>query len=146
MQIKNNYKLEWEIVSKYHIPIDKGMGVFNGDTGIIREINTYAETVTVEYDEHKRVTYPYAGLDELELAYAITVHKSQGSEYPAIIMPLLGVPKMLTYRNLFYTAVTRAKNCVTLLGSRDTIEQMINNAREQERYSGLQQRILEAAN
>ncbi|MBE5870268.1 MAG: ATP-dependent RecD-like DNA helicase [Lachnospiraceae bacterium] len=143
MQIRNNYKLEWEILSRYHIPIDKGVGVFNGDTGIIREINTYAETVTVEYDEHKRVTYPYSGLDELELAYAVTVHKSQGSEYPAVIMPLLGVPKMLTYRNLFYTAVTRAKNCVTLLGSKETIGQMIENGREQERYSGLKSRILE---
>lgn len=143
LQIKNNYKLEWEIVSRYNIPIDKGTGVFNGDTGVIREINTYAETVTVEYDEHKRVTYPYSGLDELELAYAITVHKSQGSEYPAVIMPLLGVPKLLTYRNLFYTAVTRAKNCVTLLGSKETIEQMTQNDKEQERYSGLRQRILE---
>lgn len=143
MQIKNNYKLEWEIVSRYHIPIDKGMGVFNGDTGIIREINTYAETVTVEYDEHKRVTYPYTGLDEVELAYAVTVHKSQGSEYPAVILPLLGVPKMLIYRNLFYTAVTRAKKCVTLIGSGQIVEQMIANAREMERYSGLRQRLME---
>lgn len=143
MQIKNNYKLEWEIVSKYQIPIDKGTGVFNGDTGVIREINTYAETVTVEYDEHKRVTYPYSGLDELELAYAITVHKSQGSEYPAVIMPLLGVPRMLMYRNLFYTAVTRARSCVTLLGSQETIEAIIQNDREQERFSGLVQRIRE---
>jgi len=143
MQIKNNYKLEWEIVSRYQIPIDKGVGVFNGDIGIIRQINTYAETVTVEFDDHKRVTYPYSGLDELELAYAITVHKSQGSEYPAVIMPLLGVPRMLAYRNLFYTAVTRAKNCVTLLGSVELIEQMIENTNEQMRYTGLRQRIAE---
>lgn len=141
MQIKNNYKIEWEILSKYHIPIDKGTGVFNGDTGKIVEINTYSETITVEYDEHKRVTYPYSGLDELELAYAITVHKSQGSEYPAVIMPLLGVPRMLQYRNLFYTAVTRAKNCVTLLGSKETIQEMIDNSKEQNRYSGFAKRI-----
>lgn len=143
MQMKNNYKIEWEILSKYNIPIDKGVGVFNGDTGIIKSINTYAETVTVEFEEHKQVTYPFQELDQLELAYAITVHKAQGSEYPAVVMPLLGVPKMLTYRNLFYTAVTRARKCVTLLGSKELVEAMIANGNEQKRYSGLKIRIQE---
>ena len=90
--------------------IDKGIGVFNGDMGIIKKINTYEETVTVEYDEKKQVKYPYNLLDELELAYAITIHKAQGSEYPAVIIPLLQGPRQLYYRNLLYTAVTRARN------------------------------------
>ena len=137
MQIRNNYKLEWEIVSKYNIPIDKGCGVFNGDIGIIRQINTYAETVTVEFDEHKRITYQAADLEDLELAYAITVHKSQGSEYPAVVMPVLGVPRMLKYRNLFYTGVTRAKEMVMLLGSKQEIAEMTQNEHEQKRYTGL---------
>ncbi len=107
MQIKNNYQIEWEIRGLYGIPVEKGVGVFNGDTGILREINTFAETVTVEFDERKFVEYSFKQLDELELAYAITIHKAQGSEYPAVIIPLLGGPKMLMNRNLLYTAVTR---------------------------------------
>lgn len=133
MQIKNNYQLEWEIVSKYGIAVDSGQGVFNGDVGIIKEINETAKTVVVEYDDMRRVTYPLNGLDEIELAYAITIHKSQGSEYPAVIMPLLSGPRMLFNRNLLYTGVTRAKSCVTILGSRDTVEQMIANENEQKR-------------
>lgn len=143
MQIKNNYQLEWEIVSKYGIAIDSGQGVFNGDVGIIKEINETAKTVVVEYDDLRRVTYPVNGLDEIELAYAITIHKSQGSEYPAVIMPLLTGPKMLFNRNLLYTGVTRAKSCVTILGSRETIKQMIANENEQKRYTGLKDRICE---
>ena len=143
MQIKNNYQLEWEIVSRYGIPIDSGQGVFNGDTGIIREINETAKTLIVEYDDMRRVTYPLSGLEEIELAYAITIHKSQGSEYPAVIMPLLTGPRMLFNRNLLYTGVTRAKNCVTILGSRDTVKQMIENASEQKRFTGLKDRICE---
>lgn len=143
MQIKNNYQLEWEIVSKYGIAIESGQGVFNGDVGVIREINETAKTVTVEYDDVRRVTYPISGLDEIELAYAITIHKSQGSEYPAVILPLLTGPRMLFNRNLLYTGVTRAKNCVTILGSRDTVRQMIANENEQKRYTGLQERICE---
>ncbi|MBQ8591702.1 MAG: ATP-dependent RecD-like DNA helicase [Lachnospiraceae bacterium] len=145
MQIKNNYQLEWEIVSRYGIPIDKGLGVFNGDMGTIREINDYAQTVVVEYDEHKQVTYAYGQLDELELAYAITIHKSQGSEYPAVIMPLLAGPKMLFNRNLLYTGVTRAKQCVTILGSSETVREMIANESEQKRFTGLCDRIREVA-
>ena len=118
MQIRNNYQLEWEIVSKYNIPIDRGMGVFNGDVGRVKEIREYAEQMVVEFEEGKKVTYPFSGLEELELAYAITIHKSQGSEYPAVIMPLLTGPRMLFNRNLLYTGVTRARNCVTILGRR----------------------------
>ncbi len=143
MQVKNNYQLEWEIVSKYGIPIDKGVGVFNGDMGIVREINQYAETLVVEYDECKKITYPFVQLDELELAYAITIHKSQGSEYPAVIIPILTGPRMLFNRNLLYTGVTRAKNCVTLLGSRNMISEMIANQSEQKRFTGLCNRLME---
>ncbi len=143
MQIKNNYQLEWEIVSRYGIPIDKGTGIFNGDIGIIRQINDYAHEVVVEFDEHRRVTYAYAQLDEIELAYAVTIHKSQGSEYPAVIMPLLTGPKMLFNRNLLYTGVTRAKNCVTILGSRRTVQEMVDNNYQNRRYTGLAELIRE---
>lgn len=143
MQIKNNYQLEWEVVSKYGIPIDKGTGIFNGDIGMILQINEYAHEVVVEYDEHRRVTYQYAQLDEIELAYAVTIHKSQGSEYPAVIMPLLSGPRMLFNRNLLYTGVTRAKQCVTILGSRQTVQEMIDNNYQNRRYTGLSDRIRE---
>lgn len=145
MQVKNNYQLEWEIVSRYGIPIDKGIGVFNGDMGRILEINEQASTLIVEYEEMKRVTYSFSMLEELELSYAITIHKSQGSEYPAVIMPLLGGPRMLMNRNLLYTGVTRAKNCVTILGSSDTVRGMIANESENRRYTALQERIQELA-
>lgn len=145
MQIKNNYELEWEIVSKYGIPIDKGLGIFNGDMGRILQINEYAGNMVVEYDEHRRVTYPFAQIEELELAYAITIHKSQGSEYAAVIMPLLSGPKMLFNRNLLYTGVTRARSCVTILGSRETIGAMIRNADVNRRYTALSERIREIA-
>jgi exodeoxyribonuclease V alpha subunit len=143
MQTKNNYQLEWEVLSKYGIAIDSGQGVFNGDMGIICEINETAKTVVVEYDDLRRVTYPVTGLDEIELAYAITIHKSQGSEYPAVIMPLLSGPRMLFNRNLLYTGVTRAKKCVTILGSSHMVSQMIQNDSEQKRYTGLKDRICE---
>jgi exodeoxyribonuclease V alpha subunit len=141
MQIKNNYQLEWEVVSSYGIPIDKGTGIFNGDIGIILQINDYAHELTVEYDEHRRVTYQYAQLDEIELAYAITIHKSQGSEYPAVIMPLLSGPRLLFNRNLLYTGVTRAKTCVTILGSSRTVQEMIDNNYQNRRYTGLKECI-----
>ena len=137
MQIKNNYRLEWEIKSKYGIPIDKGLGIFNGDMGIITEIDTFNETLTVIYDGMRSVVYPFSGLDEIEHAYAVTIHKSQGSEYPAVIIPLLSGPRMLFNRNLLYTGVTRAKDCVMLLGSRERIYAMIDNADEHLRYTGL---------
>ena len=143
MQIKNNYQIEWEVRGLYGIPVEKGVGVFNGDTGILREINTFAETVTVEFDEKRFVEYSFKQLDELELAYAITIHKAQGSEYPAVIIPLLGGPKMLMNRNLLYTAVTRARKCVTLVGDEKTFEEMENNRMEQSRYTTLDLRIKE---
>lgn len=143
MQIRNNYQLEWEIVSKYGIPVDKGMGVFNGDMGRILQINENAASLIVEYDEQRRVTYPFSLLEELELSYAITVHKSQGSEYPAVILPLLGGARALMNRNLLYTAITRAKSCVTILGSSGTVRGMIDNTSENRRYTALAQRIAE---
>lgn len=141
MQTKNNYQLEWEIRSKYGLAIEKGLGVFNGDMGIIREINEYAETMTVEFDEGRMVDYSLKNLEELELAYAITIHKSQGSEYPAVVIPLLSGPKMLMNRNLLYTAVTRARKCVTLVGDENTFQGMIENTEQQKRYSGLTDEI-----
>lgn len=146
MQIKNNYQLEWEIRSKYGLCIDKGTGVFNGDTGIIEEINDFAETVTVCFDEGRMVEYSFKLLEELELAYAVTIHKSQGSEYPAVVIPLLTGPRMLMNRNLLYTAVTRAKKCVTIVGNDTTFEQMIANNSQLKRYSGLRDRLVEDAN
>lgn len=143
MQIKNNYQIPWEIVSRYGIPIDKGMGVFNGDMGIVKEIQETVRLMTVEFDEGRRVEYSFSQLDELELAYAVTIHKSQGSEYPAVILPLLSGPKMLFNRNLLYTAVTRARKCVTILGSSYTLREMIHNENQHKRYSSLCDRIVE---
>lgn len=143
MQVKNNYQLEWEIRSKYGLAIDKGTGIFNGDMGIIEEINEFAETMTISFDEGKTVEYSYKTLDELELAYAITIHKSQGSEYPAVIIPLLSGPRMLMNRNLLYTAVTRAKKCVTIVGNEEIFEMMVENNSQQKRYSGLKERLRE---
>ena len=144
MQTRNNYQLEWEIRTKFGLSVDKGTGVFNGDMGIIREINDFAETMTVEFDEGRMVEYPYKLLDELELAYAITIHKSQGSEYPAVVIPLLSGPAMLMNRNLLYTAVTRARKCVTLVGNETTFAQMVQNTSQQKRYSGLCDRLRES--
>lgn len=143
MQTKNNYQLEWEIVSRYNIPVEKGLGVFNGDMGVILEIDDYAQNIVVEIDGNRRVNYPFSGMDELELAYAVTIHKSQGSEYPAVVMPLLGGPRMLMNRNLLYTGVTRARDCVTILGSSETVKSMILNENEKKRFSGLADRICE---
>lgn len=143
MQIKNNYQIEWRLCNRYGIPIDKGTGVFNGDTGVIREINLFAELLTVEFDEGKFVDYSFRQLEELELAYAITIHKSQGSEYPAVVIPVYSGPRMLMTRNLTYTAVTRARSCVCLVGIPQVFQQMVDNEMEQKRYSGLKARIEE---
>ncbi|WP_024292126.1 SF1B family DNA helicase RecD2 [Lacrimispora indolis] len=143
MQIKNNYNIEWEVRNGYGIPVDKGTGIYNGDMGIIREINTFAELVTVEFDEGRMVDYSFKQLEELELAYAITIHKSQGSEYPAVVIPIFSGPRMLMTRNLIYTAVTRAKSCVCLVGMPEVFGEMVNNEMEQRRYSGLKDRICE---
>ena len=143
MQVKNNYQLEWEILGRYKIPVDKGVGVFNGDTGIMEEINEFAETATVQFEDGRRAEYSFKQLEELELAYAVTIHKSQGSEYPAVILPLLSGPRMLMNRNLLYTAVTRARKCVTVVGSENTFAEMIRNEKQQQRYSSLDVRIRE---
>ena len=143
MQIKNNYQIEWETRNRYGIPVDSGAGVFNGDIGIIREINTFAEELTVEFDEGKMVDYSFKQLEELELAYAITIHKSQGSEYPAVVIPVYSGPRMLMTRNLIYTAVTRARACVCLVGIPEMLQAMVDNEVEQRRYTGLKIRIQE---
>ena len=137
MQIRNNYQAEWEIVNRYGIPKEKGTGVFNGDMGFVKELNLFSEEILVEFDEGKQVRYPFRQADELELAYAITVHKSQGSEYPAVVIPVLTGPRMLMNRNLIYTAVTRARKCVCIVGVPEAFQAMVDNAEEQKRYSGL---------
>lgn len=138
MQIRNNYKLEWVIYSgKGRFKAEEGVGVFNGDMGVVKEIDAYNEEVVVLFDDEKEVRYPYNLLDELELSYAITIHKSQGSEYPAVVSPLFSGPRVLLNRNLLYTAVTRAKQCVVIVGNGRLVENMIQNNDEQKRYSSL---------
>lgn len=143
MQIRNNYQMEWEVRGRYGIPIEKGVGVFNGDTGILTSINEFSEMAEVEFEDGRIAEYSFKQLEELELAYAITIHKSQGSEYPAVVMPMLSGPKMLLNRNLLYTAVTRAKKCVTIVGSEVTFEEMIQNEKQQKRFSSLDVRLRE---
>jgi len=145
MQVKNNYQMEWEVTNRYGIPVDAGTGVFNGDIGIIREINLFAEELTVEFDEGRLVHYSFKDVEELELAYAITIHKSQGSEYPAAVIPLHSGPRMLMTRNLLYTAVTRAKKCVCIVGLESSFSGMIDNRMEQKRYSSLDEQIISFA-
>ncbi len=140
MQIKNNYQLEWEVQNTYGLAIEKGLGIFNGDMGIVRQINEYADTMTVEFDESRLVEYSLKNLEELELAYAVTIHKSQGSEYPAVVMPLLSGPKMLMNRNLLYTAV-RARKCVVIVGDENAFYAMEENTVQQKRYCGLAEEI-----
>ncbi|MCI1721624.1 MAG: ATP-dependent RecD-like DNA helicase [Lachnospiraceae bacterium] len=143
MQIRNNYQLEWEIRGKYGIAADRGVGIFNGDMGIIRSISPFASSMEIEFDGGRFVDYPFSEMEQLELSYAITIHKSQGSEYAAVLIPLLGGSKMLLTRNLLYTAVTRAKSCVTILGSEETVREMIGNRSEKSRYTSLDLRIRE---
>ena len=143
MQIRNNYQLEWEIRGRYEIPVDKGVGVFNGDTGLLKTINEFTETAEVEFEDGRCAEYSFKQLEELELAYAVTIHKSQGSEYPAVVIPLLSGPRMLLNRNLLYTAVTRARRCVTIVGSEETFREMIKNEKQQRRYSSLDIRLKE---
>lgn len=145
MQIKNNYKIPWEIRGRNGIPVETGMGVFNGDMGIVDNINLYLSEMTVRFDEERYVTYTFKETDELEHAYAVTVHKSQGSEYPAVVLPLLDGPRMLMNRNILYTAVTRARKCICIVGSEQTFYNMISNENEQKRFSSLDIRIKEAA-
>ena len=141
MQTKNNYDMEWDIMSTYGISAQRGKGVFNGDIGIIDHINKPSRLIGITFDDGREAEYSYETLEELELAYAITIHKSQGSEYPVVIMPLLGGPRSLLYRNLLYTGVTRAKDCVVILGSENTVKEMIRCENENRRYTGLAARI-----
>lgn len=143
MQVKNNYQITWETHNKLGYATQTGTGVFNGDAGKIKEINLFSERLLVEFDDYRLVDYGFSQLDELELAYAVTIHKSQGSEYPAVILPILDGPRLLFNRNLLYTAVTRAKSCVTIVGSETMLQFMIDNKSEQSRYSGLCERIKE---
>lgn len=143
MQIKNNYNLNWRIISEYGFTTDEGVGVFNGDVGKIVEINLYTEKIKVIFDDERMVYYDFKSLDELDLAYAVTIHKSQGSEYPIVIMPMFKGPTMLLNRNLLYTGITRAKRYVVLVGDEQVVAQMIHNQRELLRNSALKQRILE---
>ena len=137
MQIKNNYNTPWKILAPTGLPVDEGVGVFNGDCGMIVRIDEARELMTITFDDQKTVEYEFNQLDELELAYAITIHKSQGSEYPAVILPIHSGPPMLLSRNLLYTAVTRAKKLVVGVGLRDTMHRMIDNNSEVERYTSL---------
>lgn len=144
MQIKNNYKLEWAVYGgKGRFKVEEGVGVFNGDMGVIKIVDAYNEEVVVLFDDDREVVYPYNLLDELELSYAITIHKSQGSEYPAVVLPLFSGPRVLLNRNLLYTAVTRAKQCVVVVGNGYLVETMIQNNDEQKRYSTLDIRMKE---
>ena len=143
MQIKNNYQKEWYIYNEKHFPVDKGLGVYNGDIGVIKEIDIFSESFTICFDDGKVSKYEFSEFNEIELAYAITVHKSQGSEYPAVIIPIYKGPAMLMNRNLIYTAITRAKRCVVLVGVPEAFYTMIQNTKEMARYTGLKSRILE---
>ena len=144
MQIKNNYKIGWEIRGYHGIPVETGLGVFNGDMGIIDNINLYLNRMTVRFDDNKYVEYSFKETDEIEHAYAVTVHKSQGSEYPAVVMPVLDGPRLLMNRNILYTAVTRAKKCICIVGDENVFYNMIENVNEQKRFTTLDVRIKEA--
>ena len=144
MQIKNNYETEWVIRGINGIAVERGKGVFNGDTGIIKEIFPVSKHMIVMFDDNKEVDYAYTQLEELELAYAITIHKSQGSEYPVVLLPIMDGPEMLMNRNLIYTAITRARHCLIILGSREMVEKMISNNGEQKRFTDFSNRLLES--
>jgi exodeoxyribonuclease V alpha subunit len=146
MQIKNNYKMEWKIMDdKNRFVKEEGVGVFNGDVGIVKEVDDFDQKLVVEFDDGRVVDYMYSQLDELEHAYAITIHKSQGSEYPVVIIPLLSGPPKLLNRNLLYTAVTRAKKGVVLVGNINLVKTMIDNIDEQKRYTTFAERLKELA-
>ena len=146
MQIRNNYQKNWELQGRNGYIIDSGLGIFNGDTGVIDNINLYMSEITVRFDDGKYVVYNFKETDDLEHAYAITVHKSQGSEYPAVVLPLLDGPRPLMNRNILYTAVTRAKKCICVVGSENTFFEMVSNENDQKRYTSLDKRIREIIN
>ena len=141
MQIKNNYNTVWQSYDSRGVRTDEGLGVYNGDAGRIMTIDTEGEVIEVLFDDGKKVAYDFNQLEELELAYAITIHKSQGSEYPIVILPVYSGPPMLMTRNLLYTAVTRAKQMVVLVGLRETVADMVANNQEVRRFTGLAGRI-----
>ena len=141
MQVKNNYDMPWVVRGYNGIVTDRGVGIYNGDIGIISGINDFEKTITVVFDETKEVTYTKEESDELELAYAITIHKAQGSEYPAIVIPILDTPRQLLNRNLFYTAITRATECVMLMGSSEKIKEMVQNDAQSRRYTDFSERL-----
>ena len=143
MQTRNNYQISWEVPGRFGIPVETGSGIFNGDMGIIRRIDEFGHIIEIEFDEERVVDYPFGDLEDLEHAYAVTIHKSQGSEYPAVLIPILAGPSMLMTRNLLYTAVTRAKRCVMILGSSSAVRSMIENVSERKRFTSLDLRIRE---
>ena len=145
MQTKNDYKLEWKTDASLSSLVETGTGVFNGDLGRIRKINESAGFITVLFDDGRVADYPLSELDELDLSYSMTIHKSQGSEYPAVIIPLLDVSAPLVYRNLLYTGITRAKNCVILLGDSALVNKMIDTKGNNDRNSSFAQRLIEAS-
>ena len=146
MQIKNNYKLEWKIMDPAgKFAEEEGVGVFNGDIGFIKTVDDYDQKLVVEFDDGRQAEYPYGQLDELEHAFAITIHKSQGSEYPVVVIPLLRCPPKLLNRNLLYTAVTRARKCVVIVGNIGLANVMIDNEDEQRRYTSFAKRLREIA-
>ncbi len=147
MQIKNNYKKEWRIYGGRNndMVVDEGIGVFNGDMGVVKSVSDFDECVIVHFDDGRDIEYSYNELNELEHAFAVTVHKSQGSEYPAVILPLWNGTKKLFNRNLLYTAITRAKSMVVIVGNIMLVNEMIDNVDEQKRYTTLKQRLEEIA-
>ncbi len=137
MQVRNNYQIEWTQRGMHDAVVDSGQGVFNGDMGILRRINTFSESVIVVFDENRYVEYEFSEMDQLELAYAVTIHKAQGSEYPAVVIPMFRGPRMLMNRNLLYTAITRARRMVVLIGDPEVMNSMIDNPHEAKRYTSL---------
>ncbi len=144
MQIRNNYNMPWKIENRYGVSVEEGEGVFNGDIGRIAEIDTEGRSMTVLFDDKKKVVYEYGTLEELEIAYAITIHKSQGSESPVIILPLFSGPGVLFTRNLLYTAVTRASKYVVVIGDEQMVRKMVDNDTQAVRYTSLAEQLKEA--
>ena len=144
MQVKNNYKQEWKILDPSgRFAKEEGVGVFNGDIGFVKAVDDYEQRIVVEFDDGRQTEYPYNQLEELEHAFAITIHKSQGSEYPVVVIPLLRCPPKLLNRNLLYTAVTRARRSVVIVGNIGLVNTMIDNEDEQKRYTSFALRLRE---
>lgn len=143
MQIRNNYNTPWKVLNRFGYPLDEGEGIFNGDIGRIKTIDPQERCLTVIFDDKKEVEYDYTALEELELAYAVTIHKAQGTESPIIVLPLHSGPAMLFSRNLLYTAVTRARQYVVVIGEEDMVRRMVDNNRPTIRYTALEDRLRE---